>query len=77
MKAMTQLFTSSGYSALQDPKTEDAVIEFVHSRYMDVVRFVLRGDEKERYEDVSFISNLIEAFYRNPSKFGQKRRVLR
>ena len=77
MKAMTQLFTSSEYSALRDPKTEDVIIEFVHSRYMDVVRFALRPDEKGRYEDVSFISNLIEACYRNPSKFGQKRRVLR
>ena len=46
MKKMTQLFTSSEYSALQDPTTEDVIIEFVHSRYMDVVRFVLRADEK-------------------------------
>jgi hypothetical protein len=37
----------------------------------------LRADEKGRYEDVSFISSLIEAYYRNSSKFGQKRRVIR
>ena len=73
---MPQLFTSSEYAALQDPETEDVIIEFVHARYMDVVRFVLRSDEKGRYEDVPFIATLIDSYYRNPSKFGQKRKLL-
>jgi hypothetical protein len=76
MKAMPQLFTSSGYAALQDPKTEDVIIEFLHARYMDVVRFVLRPNEKGRYDDVPFITTLIDSYYLNPGKFGQKRKLL-
>jgi hypothetical protein len=76
MKTLSQLFASPEYVALRDPKTEDVVIEFVHARYMDVVRFVLRPNERNRHDDMPFISSLIDSYYRNPGKFGQKRRLL-
>jgi hypothetical protein len=70
------LFNSEAFVALENPKSKEVIIEFLHARYMSPIRFVLQAREQDKYANAHYINALIESYYRNPSKFCNKRRVL-
>jgi hypothetical protein len=72
----SHLFNSESFVALQDPDTGEVSIEFSHARHFSLIRFVLLSGEKNRYADVKYIEGLIDAYYRNPARFCEKRKVM-
>ena len=72
---LTHNFRADGYVVLEDSKTQDVVVEFLHARFFTAVRFVLLAAERHRYTDTNYVEGLIRSYHHNPGGFAKKRRV--